>query len=365
VAQKTKSASNRGDHSEINILLCPATIQEPRQSENSILPFADGRLLLGYSRFTGGNWRDFGPAHIAGRWSHDEGRTWSEPLVLQENIAQLNCMSPSLLRLRSGRVLMIFSRRDGQPGVPGGPPFTQAMAKWSDDECRTWTDPIPLMPADQYWDAANDRLVQLASGRVLWPAKTGGPHCACFRSDDDGETWQMSARNVAEPEGIEYAEPILIELKNGSVDMYIRNRSGNLHIASSWDGGDTWTMRKNAPPNMSGRSDTGPNAAHAPCQIKRIPGTGDLLLVWNNNRTRTPLTAAVSSDEGGTWKHFRNIEEMDGWPPRLTHCYSSVAFLSGNVHLTYWEAQKRDMPDEHFLSLRYRRLPISWFYERP
>lgn len=349
---------------EINTLLCPATVAEPRHSENSILPFADGRLLLAYSRFYSGDWRDQGPALVAGRWSSDEGRTWGEPFVLQENIGRLNCMSPSLLRLRSGRVLMVFSRRDGQPGVPGGPPFTQAMAKWSDDDCRTWSQPLPLMPADQYWDAANDRLIQIAGGRVLWPAKTGGPDCACFYSDDDGATWRMSAKNVSEPPGLEYAEPIVIELKDGSLDMYIRNKGGNLHIACSKDGGESWTMRKCAPPDMAGRPDTGPNAAHAPCQIKRIPDTGDLLLVWNNNRVRTPLTAAVSSDEGETWRHVRNLEEMDGWPPRLTHCYPSVAFLNGSVHLTYWEARKREVPGEHLLSLRYRRLPVGWFYER-
>jgi hypothetical protein len=360
--KKAKPAANA---KEINNLLCPGTAAEPRHSENSILPFADGRLLLGYSRFDGGNWRDQGPAHIAGRWSHDEGASWSKPFVLQENIGKLNTMSPSLLRLKSGRVLMVFSRRDGQPGVPGGPDVTQALAKWSDDDCRTSSEPIALMAADQYWDAANDRLVQLASGRVLWPAKSGGPHCVCFRSDDDGASWQISARNVAEPQGLEYAEPIVIELRDHSLLMYIRNKSGNLHVAGSNDGGDTWTMRKCAPPDMAGRPDTGPNAAHAPCQVKHVPGGDDLLLVWNNNRTRTPLTAAISSDQGETWHHFRNLEEMDGWPPRLTHCYPSVAFLNGNVHLTYWEAQKRPMPGEHFISLRYRRLPIAWFYERP
>jgi hypothetical protein len=95
-----------------------------------------------------------------------------------------------------------------------------------------------------------------------------------------------------------------------------------------------------------------------------VPGSDDLLLVWNNNRTRTPLTAAISSDSGETWRHFRNLEEMDGWPPRRSHTYPSITFFRGNVHLTYWEAVPQTLPIYH-VSLKYRRLPIGWFYEKP
>jgi hypothetical protein len=95
-----------------------------------------------------------------------------------------------------------------------------------------------------------------------------------------------------------------------------------------------------------------------------VPGTGDLLLVWNNNRIRTPLTAAISSDGCETWRHFRNLEEMDGWPPRLTHAYTSMTFMDGNVHLTYWETHSQPQV-ERFIHLKYRRLPVAWFYERP
>ena len=51
--------------------------------------------------------------------------------------------------------------------------------------------------------------------------------------------------------------------------------------------------------------------------MKRIPKTGDLLLLWNNvesrrNWPRTPLTAAISTDEGKTWGGFRDIDNRPG-----------------------------------------------------
>ena len=52
--------------------------------------------------------------------------------------------------------------------------------------------------------------------------------------------------------------------------------------------------------------------------IRRLPGTNKLVLFWNNSKyvkghhhlgERTPLTAAVSSDAGKTWKIIGRIGE--------------------------------------------------------
>ena len=52
--------------------------------------------------------------------------------------------------------------------------------------------------------------------------------------------------------------------------------------------------------------------------LTRIPTTGDLLLVWNNatydhtydhSGKRTPLTVAISRDEGHSWTPMKNIED--------------------------------------------------------
>jgi hypothetical protein len=58
-----------------------------------------------------------------------------------------------------------------------------------------------------------------------------------------------------------------------------------------------------------------------------------LLLVWNDTsaKVRTPLTVAISNDEGKTWGHARNIETgADGW-----YCYTAIEFVGDRVMLAY------------------------------
>jgi len=55
-------------------------------------------------------------------------------------------------------------------------------------------------------------------------------------------------------------------------------------------------------------------------------------MVWNNNNGsdpatmnhRTPLSVAISKDEGKTWGNIKNIEEdPEGW-----YCYTALYFLN-------------------------------------
>ena len=82
--------------------------------------------------------------------------------------------------------------------------------------------------------------------------------------------------------------------------MLMRTGMGGQYKSVSQDGGETWT--EPAPTTLTGTA--------APVSISRIPSTGDLLAIWNNNLGkdrpgnvgRTPLTAAISKDEGETWE---------------------------------------------------------------
>ncbi|MBN2584287.1 MAG: exo-alpha-sialidase [Planctomycetes bacterium] len=342
---------------EINTLLSEATVDHPRQSEASIAVLADGRLLAAWSDFYGGVWGDNGPARIVGRWSEDQGVTWSDTFTLQENIGRINCMSASLLVLPSGRILLAFGRKDREDELLHG------MVKWSDDAGRTWSEPRDITRGEAYWCHTNDRLVRLASGRILYPmSEDSRVGCHVWLSDDDGRSWRPSESGIVPPAGVAYEEPTVVEMPDGRLAMFIRTDTGNVHTALSDDGGLTWRPWKTHAPDMCGHKDCGPNAARSPSMVKRVPGTGDLLLVWNNNHVRTPLVAAVSRDNAETWGPPRTIEPMDGWPPRLTHAYPSLAFQDDCVHLTYWETHAHEQA-ERLIHLRYRRLPVEWFYQ--
>ncbi len=67
-------------------------------------------------------------------------------------------------------------------------------------------------------------------------------------------------------------EPEVIELIDGRVMMIVRTQLGYIANSYSSDGGDTWSE----PGRLSVQ------APEAPATLRRIPATGDLLLIWNN-----------------------------------------------------------------------------------
>jgi len=89
------------------------------------------------------------------------------------------------------------------------------------------------------------------------------------------------------------------------------------------------------------------------------------LLIWNDLFTpgarhggqRTPLTAAISSDEGKTWKHVRDLES----DATASYAYTSVLFHRDRVLLSYYVGDGKTSR----ISSRFRSLPVRWFYEKP
>lgn len=331
---------------ERSIVICPASEEHCRQTEASILPFDDGRLLLAYTDFYAGEWEDKGPARIMGKWSHDEGEIWSESFLMQENIGKLNVMEASLLRLPSGRILLSFLAKHTEK-TKDCEGLLHIMVKHSDDDGKTWSEPLQVSQGEKYWCGCYDRLLRLSSGRILIPAAV--EHCHVWISDDEGETWRLCKKPIECGGG----EPVVVELSDHKLKMFMRTSKGNIFIAESIDGGETW----------GNLDDWGPYSADAPCMVRRVPGSDDLLIVLVNCSVRTNLTSAISSDGGKIWTHYRILEEQEGWPLPRSHCYPSLTFLNGNAHLTYWETHRYYKPERLF-HLVYRRLPISWFYEQ-
>src|SRR5690606_27813090 len=116
-------------------------------------------------------------------------------------------------------------------------------------------------------------------------------------------TWQRSAE-AAQPEPINgravtCQEPGVVSLADGRLMIFSRTSGGSQFLAYSQDEGNTWSQLM--PSNIV--------SPLSPATIERIPGTEDLLLVWNNHDNispalkgrRTPLTIAISSDSGQTW----------------------------------------------------------------
>jgi hypothetical protein len=344
------------------LLTIDPTPEAPRNSEGAIVELRGGRLLLAYSRFTGGN-RDESTAHIACRTSDDRGRTWSEDRALQESVGDMNVMSVSLLRLSSGDILFGYAVKNAWDDC-------RFYLRRSSDEMQSLGEPVCATPEKVYHVVNNDRLVQLGTGRLLVPAAlhacpdgtraTWSPRAAatCYYSDDDGRSWNRIVGSSAIPDDVETGtglqEPGVVELADGRVLLWARTDLGSQYQAVSEDGGETWSEPRPGP-LISPRS---------PASIKRLPVTGDLLAVWNDHsgkhphpggHKRTPLCTAVSRNEGRTWEDSKVLEaDPDGW-----YCYTSMSFVADAVLLGYCAG---DSQVGGLNRLRITRVPQDWLY---
>ena len=317
---------------ELVLKLAPGQ-DNPRNSEGDFVTLKDGRILFVYSHYTGSSTSDHAPAYLASRYSRDGGKTWtSKDEVVVKREGDMNVMSVSLLRLQNGNIALFYIKKNS---------ITDAIPQLrvSTDEAKTWGEPVPCIPNKQgYFVLNNSRVIQLGSGRILLPVALqtsaegtwqNKADLFTYYSDDSGLTW-TSSRAVPDTTDYITQEPGLIELKDGRIMMYIRSTAGVQMLSYSKDRGETWSPIEAS--NI--------HSPLSPATIERIPSTGDLLLVWNNHEgigegplkgKRTPLTVAVSKDEGKTWIHVENIEDdPDGW-----YCYIAIHFVRDHVLLSY------------------------------
>ena len=333
---------------EVSTLLWKATKKNPRYSEGSIVELADGSLLFAVTEFQESG-SDFAKAQIVGRVSHDGGQTWGAPRTLQENTGGMNVMSVTLRRNGSEISMYYLQKND----VNDLDMFVRA----SSDEGKTFGKATLVTADSGYHVINNDRVTQLSSGRLLVPAastsdvKTVNHFVShCYISDDVGKTWRNGNGHVDAPKR-GAMEPEVVELNDGRVLMIVRTQLGYIGKSYSSDGGETWSKLESL----------GVRAPEAPSTLRRIPSTGDLVLIFNDTFTpgaghggkRTPLTAAISSDEGLTWKNVGNLES----DASKTFSYTSLTFVRDRAVMSYWESGEGRQ-----LSCRFRSIPVSWFY---
>ena len=352
-------------------IICPYSEKWPRNSEGSIAVFPDGRWLLAWTAFYGGS-QDDSAAHIMGKWSCDKGETWTEPFILLENDGKCNVISVSVAVLSDGTVGFVHARTDteNETTFESWPFFRK-----STDGGKTFGPHKPMVSMDEWHgSAANGRLLELSSGRLLVPlglvtfAPSGARESflqAAF-SDDMGQSWKLSSNTVsvrgtaerggARPHGA--GEACAFERRDGTIMFLPRTNLGTIFAAESADGAET----------LSESYDTGLESPSAPSAVVRIPGTGDILLVWNNarpdspgsGRPRTPLTAAISRDEGRTWGNFKDIEPDTS----RSYMYPALVFDGDTALVLYSEGGYESGPVTwNDTSLKLARVPYQWFYQ--
>lgn len=331
------------------VLELPARPGNGRNSEGSFVALRDGRILFAYSHYVGDDWQDHARAVIAARESADGGRTWSADdriLVAQEG--DCNVMSVSLLRLPDGRIALFYVRKNSARDC-------RLHLRTSTDEARTWSEPVCCIPAPGYFVTNNDRVVQLASGRLIAPASFHRPkrpdgdiaagieshgEAAFFFSDDAGRTWQESPQRLRVSADIASGlqEPGVIERRDSSLYGWARTDAGRQWEFDSTDGGKTWSTprpsRFRAPCSPLSIRDLGPPGASQWLAVWNEPASppiGETVFAKNSSWGRTPLVAAASHDEGATWTEPLMLED----DPARGFCYTALHRTDDAVLLAY------------------------------
>lgn len=314
-------------HGERSII-CPADSSNPRNTCADITKLSDNRLLLGYTKYSGGG-DDWNESIIEGKISNDCGKTWDSSFTIQKNIGRLNVMNPSFLRLNNGELWLFFL-------VWNSSADCKLYYKKSTNEGITWSIPEMISNRDGYNIVTNCNVIQLSNGRIIAPIshmKTFADNfslhkVSCVFSDDTGKTWKYST-NTLSFQASPALEPVVIELGKGKILMYIRTMLQQIYYSVSTNFGTTWTI-----PMPSGLP-----SGSAPACIKRLSKTKDLLIVWSpipyspaKPYDRSLLTCAISTDAGVTWKKKKIIENNE----KYEFSYPSITVIDDSVYLTYY-----------------------------
>ena len=270
------------------------------------------------------------------KWEKRSTITQHEPDTIRMNHAAGLACNGDLLVLCSGWTNL------PQPPRPKQAPFRDAVIRsWvmrSADAGRTWTksDVFPAtgsaewtehIPFGDIWQAQDGTLrTSCYQGQLADPAKsskTKGWRSWCFRSDDDGKTWQPQAII-----GPTHNETDIFPL--GGKSWLAAARTTQMELFRSEDDGATW----GSPQKVTERNEINGH-------LMRLKD-GRLLLSYGVRvKGREGVCAKLSSDDGKTWtaplRLARSQVSDCGYP-------ATVQLANGKIVTAYYS---KDAPECH------------------
>ena len=292
------------------------------------------------------------------RHSVDGGVTWGEPEPMRDAAGQPVERGHPILLPSGGLGLLYSDSRDRRARY--------GMDVWfrrSDDEGRTWSEPVEVSePYNNAWIGAgygppvtvtsDGRIVVAAWAGIGKTESIGRLRCMATGGRGRGATAGRASSGIAGPTtrttragpgtsarakastaaGANYSSRSTMvraapTRAKSRWSLTLAPDTCSCSIAPGWAGstsrGRPTTGRTGPQPEPTSLA-----TAQAPAALRHIPGTDDLLLIWNQSsadeiwrgRQRHRLSSAISRDGGATWQHGRNVfsvEDGDGVTTRI------------------------------------------------
>ena len=266
--------------------------------------------------------------------------------------------NPVLFQAPNGQLWLFHTSNE-----PHNQKTSRVVVRTSEDRGHSWSEPRVLFD-DKPGLFLRHPPVVLKTGEWLLPAyycTSEGHYSVVKISADHGETW----KEFEVPGSVHRVQMNVVERNDGTLyAMYRSRQADRIYTSVSSDHGRTWSVpAKSDLPNNNSSTQTVKlqdgrialifnNATMERDQFRWIERKGE----WRKKPLRTPLTLAVSEDDGQTWPLalMRNVQtaDLEYKDSQVGYSYPSIIQTrDGHIHIAFSYLRK---------GIKYVRLESDW-----
>lgn len=270
--------------------------------------------------------------------SQDGGKSWQYEGIVYDD--EDGIQDPSIVRLQNGTLLSNFFKWQVMKEEPFRHQVKGTFLISSKDGGKSWGELIQLPNEEYSLLATSDAVLELPGGRLLVPVYGNLPgegRRALAAISDDGATWQLKTMAFDPLGNLDFVEPALALLPDGTIICMLRVEKGEQYLWQTYsrDGGETWDIPKRTPiwgfpPHLLVLQD------------------GRILCSYGYRRPPYGIRACLSEDGGKTWDLQNEIIIRNDGIHRDLGYPSSVELGKGEIFTSYYFHEQ-----EHENGVRY------------